>query len=125
MGRVRRTDLYFKVEIDHDEDEPLERVIQDIQRQIEKVYGVKNVEFSHAIAQPGCDGRYQLGWAAMSQIVVLSADPKTARPGLRGNLILQALVERARQAPAAGQRRLQQVPVGFLPAVPFELVPAT
>lgn len=57
--------------------------------------------------------------------IVLSADPKTARPGLRGNLILQALVERARQGPAAGQRRLQQVPVGFLPAVPFELVPAT
>ena len=48
--------------------------------------------------------------------VVLKADAK-AKQGLRGNLILDAFVERAQQ-PA--QRRRQ--PLGTLPALPFEVI---
>jgi hypothetical protein len=50
--------------------------------------------------------------------VVLKADPK-AKAGLRGNLILDAYVERT--VPNAKQQARRKQPLGSLPAVPFEV----
>lgn len=50
---MARTDLYFKVELEHAADEPLERIVAEIDRQIRKVHGVRGVEFSHAVACQG------------------------------------------------------------------------
>jgi hypothetical protein len=52
--------------------------------------------------------------------VLLKADPVKAKPGLKGNLILDAFVERP--APNSKQATRRQ-PLGTLPAVPFEVVP--
>ena len=50
--------------------------------------------------------------------VTLRADPKV-KPGLKGNLILEAYVERQVNAKQT-QKRKQ--PLGTLPALPFEVV---
>ena len=53
--------------------------------------------------------------------VVLRADPTKAKPGLKGNLILDAFVERlVPNAKQPGAKRKQ--PLGTLPATPFEVV---
>ena len=49
---MARTDLYFKVEVEHDAEERIERVVGEIERQIQRVYVVRSVEFSHAVARP-------------------------------------------------------------------------
>jgi hypothetical protein len=49
---MARTDLYFKVELEHRDDDKLERTVEEIARQIRKVHGVRRVEFSHAISSP-------------------------------------------------------------------------
>jgi hypothetical protein len=49
---MARTDLYFKVELEHGGEESLDRVVAEIDRQIRKVHGVRQVEFSNAIAWP-------------------------------------------------------------------------
>lgn len=46
---MARTDLYFKVEIEHDGDERVDRVVAEIERQVRKVYVVRSVEFSNAV----------------------------------------------------------------------------
>jgi hypothetical protein len=38
--------LYFKVEVEHDADEPLDRIAGEICRQIQRVYGVRLAELS-------------------------------------------------------------------------------
>ncbi|HZT29955.1 MAG TPA: hypothetical protein VFA33_08740 [Bryobacteraceae bacterium] len=43
---MRRSNLFFKVEIEHEEDERLERLGQEICRQILKIYGVRSAELS-------------------------------------------------------------------------------
>lgn len=43
------TDLYFKVVVDHDRDERIERIVAEIERQIRKMYLVRMVEYSHAV----------------------------------------------------------------------------
>jgi hypothetical protein len=43
---MKRTNLFFKVEIEHDEEERLERVINEISRRLAKVYGVRSVELT-------------------------------------------------------------------------------
>ena len=48
---MARTDLYFKVELDHNEEERLERVVAEIDRWIRKVYGVRSVEFTNAVSR--------------------------------------------------------------------------
>jgi hypothetical protein len=53
--------------------------------------------------------------------VVLRADPAKAKPGLKGNLILDAFVERTVQNAQKQQVRRKQ-PLGTLPAAPFEVV---
>lgn len=53
--------------------------------------------------------------------VLLRAAPDKVKAGLRGNLILDAFVERA--APAAGAQARRRQLIGALPAIPFEVVP--
>lgn len=45
-----RTHLYFKVEIEHDEDESPERLAQEIGRAIRKIYGVRVAELTSAVS---------------------------------------------------------------------------
>ncbi len=48
---MAQMDLYFKVEIDQDPEEKLERLVTEIERQLRRVYGVRAVEFSHAVSR--------------------------------------------------------------------------
>jgi len=43
---MRRTNLFFKVEIEHDQDELPEQLGNDICRQLLKVYGVRSAELA-------------------------------------------------------------------------------
>jgi len=47
-----RTDLYFKVVVEHAAEETIERLVADLDRQIRKVHGVRAVEFSNAVTWP-------------------------------------------------------------------------
>ena len=47
--RMRRTDLYVKVELDVDEKEKPERLANEICRMIRKVYGVRSAEVSSMV----------------------------------------------------------------------------
>jgi hypothetical protein len=44
---MSRTNLFFKVEIEHDPNEPPERIADQIRRQVMKLYGVQQVELSN------------------------------------------------------------------------------
>jgi hypothetical protein len=44
---MSRTNLFFKVEVEHDPDEKPERIAAQIQRQLLRVYGVHEVELSN------------------------------------------------------------------------------
>ena len=44
-----RTDLFLKVQIDHDAQEPAERIAAEICRAILRVYGVRSAELSSAV----------------------------------------------------------------------------
>ncbi|MBN2024665.1 MAG: PPC domain-containing protein [Pirellulales bacterium] len=52
--------------------------------------------------------------------VLLAADAKKVSPGLAGNLIIEAVLERAAPAPS-GKPRAQRTPLGVLPAIAFEV----
>lgn len=56
--------------------------------------------------------------------ITLQSDAAKVKPGLKGNLIVNVLGERA---PAPGKTKAkmnrQRVPLGTLPAIPFEVVP--
>jgi hypothetical protein len=51
MMVMARTDLYFKVVLDHDDEETPERVAAEICRQIEGVYGVRAAELSNYVTR--------------------------------------------------------------------------
>jgi hypothetical protein len=51
--------------------------------------------------------------------ITFKADPAKAKPGLKGNLILDAFIDRPAPNTKQGTRRQ---PLGTLPAVPFEVV---
>lgn len=53
--------------------------------------------------------------------VLLRAQADKARPGLKGNLIVQAFREVTPTAGGANQARRRQ-PLGTLPAIPFEVL---
>lgn len=55
--------------------------------------------------------------------LVLSADAGKVKPGLKGNLIIEATAERAVN-PGSGTQKAtkKRVSLGFLPAIPFEIV---
>jgi len=42
-----RSDLYFKVDVEHEPDDDLAALGAEIARQIQKVYGVRRAELSH------------------------------------------------------------------------------
>jgi len=44
---MKRTNLFFKVEIEHDADERPERLGEEIRRQLSKFYGVRDVEMTN------------------------------------------------------------------------------
>lgn len=44
---MSRTNLFFKIEIEHDPDESPERLAEQIRRQVLKVYGVRDAELSN------------------------------------------------------------------------------
>lgn len=50
---MARTDLYIKVTIDHDDDETPERLADEICRQAQRVYGVREAELSNYVSQKG------------------------------------------------------------------------
>ena len=55
--------------------------------------------------------------------IVIQCDAAKAKSGLKGNLIVSILGERRPPPDRAGARQnLQRVPLGVLPAVPFEIV---
>jgi hypothetical protein len=54
--------------------------------------------------------------------LVLKADQETAPPGLRDNLIVEGFMAAARPEADAQTKRTARVSVGFLPAIPFEIV---
>jgi len=44
---MRRTNLFFKVEVEHDSEDQPERLAEQIRRQLLKLYGVREVELSN------------------------------------------------------------------------------
>ncbi len=48
---MTRTDLFIKVELWHEDDERLDRVVAEICRQVGKVYCVRSVEMSSAVSR--------------------------------------------------------------------------
>ncbi len=44
---MSRTNLFFKVVIEHEEDERPEKLGEEIQRRMLKIYGVRSVELSN------------------------------------------------------------------------------
>jgi hypothetical protein len=46
---MRRTRLFFTVEVEHEADERPERIGDEIRRQLLKLYGVRDVEVSNYI----------------------------------------------------------------------------
>ena len=44
---MSRTNLFFKVEVEHDRDERPERLGDEIRRSLLKLYGVRDVEMSN------------------------------------------------------------------------------
>jgi hypothetical protein len=44
---MKRTSLFFKIEIEHDSDERPERLGDEIRRQLLKFYGVREVELTN------------------------------------------------------------------------------
>ena len=45
--KMRRTNLFFKVEVEHDSEDQPERLAEQIRRQLLKLYGVREVELSN------------------------------------------------------------------------------
>jgi hypothetical protein len=48
---MSRTDFFFKVEVEHDADENLERLGEEIRRNLKKLYGVRDVELANLITE--------------------------------------------------------------------------
>lgn len=54
--------------------------------------------------------------------IVLQTDAEKAQPGLEGNLIVDAFLERAVESKDGTQKaRIRRIPLGVLPAIPFEI----
>jgi hypothetical protein len=49
IGFMRRTDLFLKVVIDHDQQEKPERLAEEVCRHILKIYGVRSAELSSLV----------------------------------------------------------------------------
>ena len=51
IGVMARTDLYLKIELEHDDDEKPDRLASEICRQLRKLYGVRSAEVSNAVTR--------------------------------------------------------------------------
>lgn len=47
-----RTHLFFKVEVEHDDEESPDKIAEQIVRQLRKLYAVRSVELSSVVAAP-------------------------------------------------------------------------
>jgi hypothetical protein len=47
-----RTHLFFKVEVEHDEEENPEKLGEEIARQLRKLYVVRSAELASVVTQP-------------------------------------------------------------------------
>ena len=47
-----RTHLFFKVEVEHDEEESPQKIGEEIGRQLRKLYVVRSVELSSVVTEP-------------------------------------------------------------------------
>jgi hypothetical protein len=47
-----RTHLFFKVEVEHGEEESAEKIGEEIERLLRKLYVVRSVELSSVVTQP-------------------------------------------------------------------------
>jgi hypothetical protein len=54
--------------------------------------------------------------------ILLSADAGKVKPGLKGNLIIEAFIEMTRAGSKGKARDKRRTPLGTLPAIPFEVV---
>jgi hypothetical protein len=54
--------------------------------------------------------------------ITLRADSGKLKPGLKGNLIMDAFMERAGAAANGKKAAARRQPLGVLPAIPFEIV---
>ncbi len=50
-----RTDLYLKVQVDHDEHDRPERLAEEICRRILKIHGVRSAEMTNWVSPPAGD----------------------------------------------------------------------
>ena len=52
IGRMPRTAIYLKVEVDHDARETAEQLAEEMCRRLLKMHGVRSAELSAFVAQP-------------------------------------------------------------------------
>jgi hypothetical protein len=65
-------------------------------------------------------GKLTRTWSGAT--IELRTDAKKIKPGLKGNLIVEAFVERAAMGPGGKPRaNKRRIPLGTLPAIPFEV----
>jgi hypothetical protein len=50
---MARTLVYLKVELEHAEDEKIQRLAEEICRRIQKIYGVRSAEISNIVSRSG------------------------------------------------------------------------
>ncbi|MGA3027184.1 MAG: hypothetical protein ABSF98_20690 [Bryobacteraceae bacterium] len=48
---MTRTLVYLKVELEHGEDEKVQRLAEEICRRVQKIYGVRSVEVSNMVSR--------------------------------------------------------------------------
>lgn len=64
----------------------------------------------------------KVGAANPGSEIVFKADPAKAKPGLKGNLIVNVIAGRAPAAKAKKQAAVRRTAIGVLPAIPFEIL---
>ena len=51
IEEMPRTDIYLKVEVDHDREEHPEALAAELVRQLKKLYVVRHAEFTHFVTK--------------------------------------------------------------------------
>jgi hypothetical protein len=82
---------------------------------------VRNLTFELYEGPPGITVR-SVNHSDASAEIRLSCDHAKIKPGTQGNLIFQAFGERPGAAKAGSNARPNRVPLGLVPAIPFEVV---
>ena len=83
---------------------------------------VKGIEFALSDPPEGIEIK-ETSPLSSGVTLVLRADAEKAEPGLKGNLIVDVSIERSfSRGPGKPKAPKRRVPVGVLPAIPFEVV---